>query len=135
MNGNRINAHLPWLLLMVLITIQSSLSGFKLPPLGLQFEDKLVHFLIFGILGWLLMRGMSLETHPRLQKNRILISLFIAILFAISDEWHQSLTMKRDADLLDLMADILGILYFVFLFNRKQKKRTLNAPQVSAENH
>ncbi|MHB2154739.1 VanZ family protein [Calditrichota bacterium GD2] len=128
MNGNRLNAHLPWILLMILITIQSSMSGFKMPPLGLQIEDKLMHFFVFGILGWLLMRGMSLETQPWLHKKRVLVTLVIAILFAISDEWHQSLNLQRDADILDLLADILGIFYFTYLFKRKQNKmRAVNS--------
>lgn len=135
MNGNRLNAHLPWLLLMILITIQSSLSGFRLPPLGLKFEDKLVHFLIFGILGWLIIRGMSIEPSRWIQKRKIIISLTIAILFAISDEWHQSLTLKRDADLLDLLADVLGIISFVLLFLRKEKRGTFNWDSTLSENH
>ena len=125
---------LGWIVLMILITIQSSLSGFKLPPLGLRLEDKLVHFLIFGILAWLIIRGMSKETSAWIQKRKIIISLIIAILFAISDEWHQSLTLKRDADLFDLLADTLGIISFVLLFLRKQKQGAFNWDSTLSEN-
>ncbi len=118
---------------MILITIQSSLSGFTLPPLGLEFEDKLVHFLIFGILGWLLMRGMSMETTAWIQKRKVVISLTLAILFAISDEWHQYLTGMRNADPMDLLADTLGIISFILLFLKKQKQWSANSGSISTE--
>ncbi len=124
MFGNRLNAHFPWFLLMVLITIQSSMSGFDLPSLGLKIEDKLVHFLVFGVLGWLLIRGMTLETQSWIHQHRYHLALTLGILFAISDELHQALTFSRNADVFDLLADVAGIGYFVYLFNRKQKRLT-----------
>lgn len=125
MIGQRLNAHLPWLLLMILITIQSSLSGFQLPPLGLQFEDKIVHFFIFGVLAWLMIRGFTIESNVWIHQNRFAITLTLAILFAISDEGHQYLVKSRNADWLDLLADAVGIFYFTILFRYKEKKGLL----------
>jgi len=120
----RLNAHLPWFTLMILVTIESSLTGFRLPKLGLGIEDKIVHFLIFGILGWLLIRGMILEAVQRIRRNGYIISIVMGIFFAISDELHQSFVSGRDPSYGDLTADVLGICCFIAYFYLKQKKTT-----------
>ncbi|NOX88450.1 MAG: VanZ family protein [Calditrichaeota bacterium] len=125
--GNRLNAHAPWIIMMVLITIQSSIEGFDLPKLGIQIEDKLVHFLIFGILGWLLARGMSKELISGIRNHPFSVSIIMGILFAVFDEWHQSMVPGRDASAGDLIADTLGILVFVAYFYYKREKLPQNS--------
>ncbi len=124
--GNRLNAHLPWLTLMILVTIESSLTGFHLPKLGLRIEDKIVHFTIFGILGWLLVRGMLMETANWLRRNAYFVAVVVAFLFAISDELHQTMVPGRDTSAGDLLADALGITLFITYFYFKQKRQNLN---------
>ena len=38
----------------LIIFIVSSFPGHKLPPIGIHFEDKVLHFLEFGMLGILI---------------------------------------------------------------------------------
>ncbi len=122
--GDRINAHFPWLLMMILITIESSLTGFELPPLGLEIEDKLIHALVFGVLGWLIARGFHLEKKPVLNRHFVTIAIVLGLAFAVSDEFHQSLVSGRDADVLDLVADWVGILFFVWYYKKKMFLKT-----------
>ncbi|RLD13355.1 hypothetical protein DRI50_07350 [candidate division KSB1 bacterium] len=124
--GEKLNAHLPWFTLMMLVTIESSLIGFQLPKLGLRIEDKIVHFLIFGILGWLLVRGMIMESTKWIRRNAYFIAVLVGFLFALSDEWHQSLVPGRDASVGDLLADILGIAFFIWYFYQKQRRKDLS---------
>ena len=42
---------------MIIITVESSISNISLPDIGISFTDKIIHFGLFGILGWLLARG------------------------------------------------------------------------------
>ncbi|MEJ2055177.1 MAG: VanZ family protein [Calditrichaceae bacterium] len=107
-----INAHLPWILMMIAITIESSISNIKLPDIGISFTDKLAHFCVFGIMGWLLTRGMILGK----VKYPILIAVIIGFVFAVTDEWHQSKVPGRDSDVFDVMADLIGIIVFAYLY-------------------
>ena len=121
--GERLLAHVPWLTMMILITIESSIKGFKLPQLGLHIEDKIVHYLIFGVLGWLLIRGMFMETMRWVRKNKYWIVSILGLLFAFSDEWHQSMVPGRDASIWDWLADALGIITFVYYFYLRQRQK------------
>lgn len=120
---NRINAHTPWITLMVLVTIESSLEGFRLPLLGLHIEDKIVHFIIFGILGWLLIRGFTMESKTWIRQNAYRLAFFTGFLFGVSDELHQLMVPGRSSSVWDLLADTLGILLFIWLFRQKQKRQ------------
>ena len=54
---------------MLLITTQSALTSEVLSlkmPIGL---DKIIHFTIFGILGWLMTRGLSRTESLLLKQN------------------------------------------------------------------
>ena len=46
MNWRRFNAHAPWILMMIAITIESSIKNIKLPDLGITWTDKLAHFCV-----------------------------------------------------------------------------------------
>lgn len=116
-----LNAHLPWLLLMITITIQSSLSNIRLPDLGFDFIDKAVHFLVFGMLGWLLARGMSKSNRPILKNHSMIFILVAGGLFGLIDEWHQSMVPGRMADIRDWLADMAGIYLFALYYNWKFK--------------
>jgi len=112
MKFRHINAHTPWILMMIAITFESSISNISLPDLGITFTDKLAHFGVFGLMGWVLTRGMILTN----KKYPILISIVIGFIFAITDEWHQSFVPGRDADVLDVIADLIGLIVSANLY-------------------
>ncbi len=112
MKLRHINAHAPWILVMIAITVESSISNISLPNIGINFTDKLAHFTVFGIMGWVLTRGMLLSNI----KYPIILSILIGFIFAISDEWHQSFVPGRDSDVLDVLADLIGLIVFANLY-------------------
>ena len=114
-----LNAHLPWMLMMMVISVQSSMSNLKLPDLGFNFLDKIIHLFVFGILGWLIARGMFKSGHPFIQKHFLLFTLLIGGIFGLMDEWHQSMVPGRMADIQDWLADITGIVLFGFYYKWK----------------
>ena len=97
---------------MIMITVESSMSDLTVPDLGISFTDKIIHFGLYGLLGWLLARGFNLAD----SKYPVLLPIVIGMVFAVSDELHQAFVPGRDADVFDVMADFLGILVFVFLY-------------------
>ncbi len=120
-SGERFAIHFPWATLMILVTIESALTGFALPPLGLHFEDKIVHFIIFGLIGWLLVRAFTMESIDWIHQHRIGWAFLLGFLFALSDEFHQAHVRGRDASWGDLLADILGITFFIYYYTKKFK--------------
>ncbi len=110
-----LHAHIPWMLMMTLITIESALTGKVLVELA-HGLDKFVHFMIFGVLGWLLMRGFSLARHTFLRKGRLWWTPLAGGIFAMLDELHQALVPGRYPDVKDWLADFGGICVFMLLY-------------------
>ena len=119
-----LHRHLPWIITAALITIQSAISSAMLGgiPHGV---DKIIHFLIFGVLGWLSARAVFYYGAPRpFVQWSVLIGG--AVLFAALDEWHQSLVPGRYPDFWDWCADLAGVITFAAWYvqlNQSGKKR------------
>jgi VanZ family protein len=109
---------LPWQSLMLAIFIQSSIGSLKLPDFGLKFSDKILHFIIFGTLGFLTARGLRKAKSRIVNKNYISITLLICILYGILDEIHQYYVPGRYFSWWDWVADILGVITLVWIYNR-----------------
>jgi membrane-associated phospholipid phosphatase len=73
--------------------------------------DKALHFLLFGLLAL----GVHLHTRGRtlrLGPARIPLAVLVPLLGAAAEELAQTLSPNRSADLVDLLADLLGLLVF-----------------------
>lgn len=106
------HAVLSWSLLAaycLLIFVQSS---FPSPDMGpdLPGQDKLIHLAAYAVMGVLACRAFA--TLPCLQGAVVLfIAAFIfALVFGLSDEWHQSFVPGRMAEGWDFLADAAGAL-------------------------
>lgn len=113
-----LNTHLPWIIIIILVAIQSNVSD-NSSTHPLEYSDKIVHFTIFGVLGWLFARTIFKSDNKFLKRNYFMMVLVFVTLFAITDEIHQSFVPGRDADVFDLVADISGALLFLFIFSKK----------------
>jgi len=114
------NSHLPWILLMILIFIQSESSADNFSP-KIPFFDKITHFLVFGTLAWLIVRAIFKEENTFLQQNYFWIVLIVLALFSLTDEFHQIYTPGRSTDMWDWVADMSGGFVFLYIFKRKNK--------------
>ncbi len=74
---------------------------------------KLAHFSIYTVVGLLLM-GL-LTTYKIKDKWRILLSLLIGIIYAVSDEFHQSFSPGRTPSIKDVGIDTLGVIVGILL--------------------
>ena len=98
---------LPALIMMGLIFMFSSMPSGRLPSFGEW--DLLIkkggHAFGFGMLGL----AYAYALPPRLSRGqRWLISLLMVILFALSDEFHQSFVEGRNSSLVDVVIDTSG---------------------------
>lgn len=100
-------------------------------PLTVDIEfpliDKAIHMAEFGILGFLLLFGFSrsLKYPPHI---KFILALVTGILLGILDEVHQYFIPTRESDVLDFLADVVGIVLGAILFwqiSRKKLKKVL----------
>lgn len=89
---------------------------------------KIAHFSIYTLVGLLLMALLSTYENVK-RKNQIYISAILGILYAISDEIHQSFTPERGPRITDVFIDSLGvffgitvILLIIEIIGRKNEK-------------
>ena len=109
---------------MAAIFIQSSMSQIDLPDLGVSWSDKILHFSVFGLLGWLVARGFHHSRNKERQKKYFQITVLICLAYAASDEFHQYWVPGRIADIYDFFADLLGIIVFAWLYKKWHNGRT-----------
>ena len=74
---------------------------------------KLAHFSIYTLVGFLLMSLFS--TYELQERKRILFTLIIGILYAISDEIHQAFIPERGPQITDVMIDSLGVTFGIII--------------------
>lgn len=92
------------------------LSGLPQPvPQSLSFlekyhADKFFHVIEYFFFGWLLMRAMGVTFSGRSVLALAAAACVVGILYALTDEWHQSFVPPRESSVTDLMADTIGIL-------------------------
>ncbi|UCE53338.1 MAG: VanZ family protein [Desulfobacterales bacterium] len=78
--------------------------------------DKALHFVAYGVMGILFYRAYRTLRIKNYRQILILLSVVSASLYGISDEIHQHFIPYRNADLLDVMADILGAICGAYLY-------------------
>lgn len=76
-------------------------------PLLFPGQDKLIHLVVFGILGFLMMGTMKLSG-GRYHHSQVWFAALMVALYGVSDEIHQYFVPGRSAEVLDAMADGIG---------------------------
>jgi len=84
-------------------------------------QDKLVHAFAYAVMGALAWRCLG---HKVSQLGTLFVaSLLFCSLYGVSDEFHQSFIVGRDADVLDWLADTVGAtLMLSFMLRSSQRK-------------
>jgi len=91
----------------------SSTSSPPVPPQ--QLTDKHVHLLVFAGLALVLVRALANGRWLDVTVALGVRASVLAIAYGATDEWHQSFVPGRDAELLDLAADAVGVVAAVGL--------------------
>jgi VanZ family protein len=116
---------------MCLIFYFSSIPGDELGPdtLIINLIKKSGHFIIFGVLAALYLstlkgRKLLVETGSFL----FMLSLFLTLLYAVSDEYHQSFTPGRHSSGYDVIIDTCGALTVLgLLYTLKLRRNPITA--------
>ena len=116
----KLRTWLPALLLMGLIFWFSSQPSFNLPDF--TWADRIVkkggHMLGYGLLSWAYWHAFEMKP------NRRWLAWFLAILYAVTDEYHQSFVAGRSSSVWDVLVfDNLGALISIRLAQAYGEKR------------
>lgn len=109
---------MPLVLWATLIFAASSIPGTSLPQSVLWSFDKVIHAVIFFVLGFLSFRAFTFLGQTRGWKSGriLLVSILFCLVYAASDETHQYFVPMRSSDINDFLADSAGIILAHGLF-------------------
>lgn len=78
--------------------------------------DKMLHFVAYALLSALFLRAFKTSRIKNNVKLMLILSVLCSSLYGISDEIHQYFVPYRSADLMDVLADILGGIMGVYIY-------------------
>lgn len=97
-----------WMGVIYFLSAQSTL-----PTLNVGWLDEVLriagHFSEYAVLGFLMARAFIGDGEA--SKLKLTTVITFAVLYALSDEWHQSFVPGRDASVLDVGVDALGVMF------------------------
>lgn len=96
-------AALFWMALIFYLSAQPSLG---VPGL-FSGQDKVLHALVYGVLGFFIGRGLS-PWRGGLSWGQVGLVTLLVALYGLSDEFHQSFVPGRSPSVADVIADTLG---------------------------
>ena len=89
---------------------------------------KLGHFSEYFIFTVLLVRALRNDNGGEIKSRHLLISIAIASLYAISDEFHQSFVRSRSASAVDVLIDMCGGISGIFWSHLRNRDKNSAPP-------
>ncbi|MBC7250452.1 MAG: VanZ family protein [Anaerolineae bacterium] len=109
-----------WMAVIYLASDQSTLPQLEEPWLDVILK-KTAHFLEYALLAFLWWRALS-GSGPRALWP-LIVSGLISVLYAVSDEYHQTFVPGRHGQLWDLGVDSAGVLCALWLIWQRDRSR------------
>ncbi|MFN3194722.1 MAG: VanZ family protein [Chlorobiota bacterium] len=108
--------YLPWVMASLAIIYVSHQETIEYLNGTFYLEDKILHFFAYMIYGITIQIAL-INSYNYKSKRFYLSVIILGSLFGLSDEIHQYFVKGRSAELLDLLADILGVIFSLSLKN------------------
>ena len=105
-----------WLGVIFFFSHQPDLKS-GLPNIWDFILRKSAHFLEYAVLTWLFFRALG-------QNSRwaLIGAIVFSVLYAFSDEWHQSFVPGRQSSLKDVGVDSFGALFITWFLRKRMVK-------------
>src|SRR5262245_17118182 len=98
-----------WLPVAAYMTVIFVLSSIPIPPTaGPEGSDKLVHILLSGGLGALVVRALAGGFARPVTMSTVVVAVIVSAFYGATDEIHQHFVPTRQMDAWDLAADSVG---------------------------
>lgn len=118
--GADLRAFAPAVIWAVAVWIAGGLQSTSSLP-SVQGLDKVAHFGMYGVLGFLLARGWLTAGW----RGPWLLPVLMAVLLGVADELRQRAVPGRSAEVADLIADVAGASTGVFIALRLARRRRI----------
>lgn len=111
--------------LAILIFVFSNMPKPPSPDLGVEFGDKIIHFLVYMLLSTLLALAINGGKKHQITKKKLAITIMLTSFYGLTDEVHQFFVQGRNSDIWDWLADTFGGIAgaYIFLFINKIGER------------
>jgi VanZ family protein len=131
----------PPILFAIFLFVYSSIPDPFDIKLNFGLEDKLKHFAVYAVFGFLIVRALYYTFgSAELKRKIILWAIIVGVVYGVSDEIHQYFVPGRNANYYDVLADSFGVIFGVFVFDRNKKriksdkKSTVTKAEIHSEN-
>jgi VanZ family protein len=101
-----------WTLALLAVLLLPLKDGI-FPPEGFRYWDKVVHFGLFAVTGFMSIYGASFFSKF---SYRFIFGLIFGLVLAIGTEFGQSFVTSRSTSLFDLLADLIGLSLGLFTY-------------------
>ena len=102
-----------WAVIILLLTLTSGGSNANIE---FVYTDKLVHLIIFLVLSFLVIVGVSKQNGIRVKTKTIITSVLLCMLYGILIEFIQYTLPQREFDYFDFLANNAGVVFGVLMF-------------------
>jgi VanZ family protein len=117
-----------WAILILALTLSPAPALPSVKWIYIPHADKMVHFVLFGVMYILLMRGLMKQHSPAFYNRDVLWAIVIVILYGAATEILQAvLPTGRDADVMDWLADCAGTLAALMVYGFWWKRKKISA--------
>ncbi len=87
---------------------------------------KAAHFTEYAILGLLAGRAFTRSSHQPIQRAWFQAATLLIVIYALTDEYHQTFVASRTGSIYDSVIDIAGgltaLMVFAYLFHRRERR-------------
>jgi VanZ family protein len=108
----------PSILMMVIIYAFSSTPSYDMPDFGILdlLAKKSGHVIVYALLGWSFFYALGMKA------KHAWLAILLSVLYAISDEIHQSFVPGRNAWWIDVAIDSIAATLAVWIAMRRKTK-------------
>jgi VanZ family protein len=110
-----------WMVLIFILSAQPALPHYPDTLLDTILK-KAAHVIEYGILAFLLWRALS-RGQGALSRSALVTAFVVSVLYAVSDEYHQTFVPGRNGRLVDVGIDVVGALVALLVVGSLGKKR------------
>jgi len=109
-----------WAGLIFFLSAQSKLPSASKPLIDLVFKQS-AHIFVYAVLHFLIWRAIKITISPHNQIKLVAVPILLAFIYALTDEFHQSFIPGREATLIDIGFDLMGIIASHYLTHRQKQ--------------
>jgi VanZ family protein len=111
-----------WMGVIFILSAQPSLPEYPDTLLDLILK-KSAHIMEYGLLAFLLWRALSPGRWGALSRSALVTAFLVSVLYALSDEYHQTFVPGRHGRLMDVGIDAVGALVALLVVGRLRRRK------------